>query len=165
MVLIIACSTYDTAIIYHKNFQSGSHSFLRFDGYYIDTLGPKLLQTIITTGKPFYFYANGSSFSGDQNLDRESIVHQTTIKTIKGSWGNYLINVDTIILEKFQQIENNNVRIILKGIIYKDRIKWFSRKFHKEPFKPVDYSSEFRTITYKPDSTQNFTRNYPPFNK
>jgi hypothetical protein len=165
-LLLVTCTTYDNAIVYHKNFNPGKHPLLQFSGYYSDTLGPKpnpnsakLEQEAI---KPVFFYSNGSAFSAD---NYEGAYKLLNVNTLQGSWGNYLITSDTIELEKFQLIENNYIRIILKGVISKDKIHWFSRKYHREDYKPVDYSVFFKPYVTKPDSTKNFTRTLPIYNK
>jgi hypothetical protein len=66
ILLIVTCTTYDNALIYHKNFKPGVHPLLRFDGYYSDTLGPKSNpHSAMETGdaiKPVFLYSNGSAF-------------------------------------------------------------------------------------------------------
>jgi hypothetical protein len=163
---MIACSTYDSAVIYHKDFYSGTNPLLKFSGYYTDTLGPKANPNSAaaqhTSIKPVYFYSNGSVFSCDNYTADYSLSNPSSLE---GSWGNYLIKGDTIILEKFQKIENNYVRIIQKGMISADKIHWYTRKFHREDYKPVDYSVFFTKLDKKPDSTQNFTRTLQIYNK
>ncbi|CAN5888228.1 hypothetical protein BH11BAC7_BH11BAC7_10520 [soil metagenome] len=166
LLLIVACTTYDNAAIYHKNFKSGSHPLLRFDGYYSDTLGPKPgLQTAKYTEtpvKPVYFYANGSAFSTN---NYEPYYAMLNAKTLKGSWGNYLVKGDTIQLEKFQLAGSNYDRIIMKGVVSKDKIHWVARKQREENFMPVDYSIYFQVYSTRPDSLRNFIRTKGKYNK
>lgn len=151
-------TTYDTALVYHKNFHSGTHPLLRFNGYYSDTLGARDVADI---RKPVFFYANGAVFSSDTYIPTNELKN----KSMKGSWGNYLITADTIQLEKFQLINSNYTRIILKGIISKDQIHWTFRKDHNESFKPVDYTIRFESFSSKPDSSLNFIRTKEKYNQ
>lgn len=160
---VAAClTTYDSAIIYHKNFNSGSHPFLRFDGYYRDSLGAK---GAIEMWKPVFLYQNGSAFSCDNYIAFNDLENNLKNKTLKGSWGNYLMTADTIQLEKFQLIKSNYTRIILRGVISEGKIHWTSRKDHNESFKPVDYTVTFHTYPLKPDSTKNFIRTKEKYNQ
>ena len=161
------CETYDNAIIYHRNFVSGSNPLLKFDGYYSDSIalnsdtGNKKEIGV----KPVFFYANGSAFSTNNYAAASQIENMVKAKELAGSWGNYLITGDTIQLEKFQLIENNYELILLKGILSSEKIHWIFRKEHTEVFKPIDYSIYFKPFSAKPDSTQNFTRTKKKYNK
>ncbi len=161
--LFVTCNTYDNAIIYHRNFQSGTHPLLRFDGYYSDSI--RLTNETDFGMKPVFFYSNGSCFSTNNYTPASTVGSLVKTYRLFGSWGNYLISADTIQLEKFQLVENNYERVILKGIISKNRIHWTGRKEHNEDFKPVDYSIFFKPLSSKPDSTQNFTRTKKKYNK
>lgn len=165
LVLIVTCTTYDSAIIYHKNFKPGSHTLLRFDGYYDDTTALRGNKELASSIKPIFFYSEGSVFSTDNSIEKSTL--ETLIKTHRlfGSWGNYLITGDSIQLEKFQHIKNNYVRIILKGVISEKQIHWTSRKDHNEAFKPVDYSVYFQPFKFKPDSLRNFIRTKEKYNQ
>lgn len=163
VLLLVTCTTYDNAIIYHKNFRPGNHPLLRFDGYYSDTLGPKPASKLVENPvKPVYFYADGSAFSTDNYV---AYYEMLNAKTLKGSWGNYLIKGDSIQLEKFQLTGSNYVRIILRGVISTGKIHWTGRKEHEESFKPVDYSVFYQVYSTKPDSLRNFTRTKGKYNK
>ena len=163
IILFATCETYDSAIIYHKGFQPGTHSLLRFDGFYSDSALAASNEFNVPSEqvKPVFFYSNGSAFATN------NFTWLTGMQAAKlaGSWGNYQIEADTILLERFQKIENNYVRIILRGTISKDQIHWTARKYHREKFKPVNYSIYFRPFTTKPDSTQNFTRTLEIYNR
>ncbi|CAN5424074.1 hypothetical protein BH09BAC5_BH09BAC5_18800 [soil metagenome] len=162
---LITCTTYDNAQIYHKNFVPGNHSLLKFNGYYSDTISsPAADGSNDVLVRPVFLYANGSCFSANNSLSRQ-LLNTQKVENINGSWGNYLVNADTILLEKFQLIENNYVRIIMKGLISKNQIHWFARKFHREDYNAVDYSALFMSHSSKPDSTQNFTRTLKIYNK
>ena len=168
----VTCTTYDNAIIYHRNFVPGTNPLLKFDGYYSDSI--PLIANDINRGmnvkadvqvKPVFFYSNGSCFSTNNYTLDSPLSNLVKTNRLFGSWGNYLISGDTIQLEKFQLLENNYELIILKGVISKDKIHWSSRKEHKEDFKPVDYSIYFHRFSSKPDSTLNFTRTKKKYNK
>ncbi len=165
LLLIVTCTTYDSALIYHKNFKSGSHPLLRFDGYYDDTTATNSSKMLDQSVKPVFFYAEGSSFSTDNRTDKAAMAQLIKTQRLFGSWGNYLISGDSIHLEKFQHIKNNYVRIILKGVISEKKIHWTSRKDHNEAFKPVDYSIYFQPYKLKPDSLRNFIRTKEKYNK
>ncbi len=156
------CTTYDNAIIYHKYFVSGTHPLLRFYGFSSDTTSDR---SLVKKYKPVFFYKNGSSFSSERYLIDTEIAAGASTNSLYGSWGNYLINADTIQLEKFQLNASNYERIILKGIISKDQIHWTSRKEHNETFKPVDYSIYFKSFSARPDSSKNFTRIKKKYNQ
>lgn len=163
----VTCTTFDNAIIYHKNFVPGTHPLLRFDGYYTDSIpnysDPAGLKTKIV--KPVFFYADGSAFYTNANTNEPELEGLVKTSRLFGAWGNYLVDADTILVERFQKIENNFVRIILRGVISKDKIHWTSRKYHREKFKPVDYSVYFQPLSQKPDSTKNFTRTLEIYNR
>ena len=169
---IIACTTYDSALIYHKDFHPGNHPLLKFNGYYSDTVRMRdAYGTLEKQVRPVFFYANGSAYAADNYISEGKFTSAVNLygagmtKIVEGSWGNYLVSADTIILEKFQLIENNYVRIIQKGVISQNSIHWFTRKYHREDYKPVDYSATFAPCSSKPDSTKNFTRTLQIYNK
>lgn len=168
LLLIVACTTYDSAIIYHKNFRPGSHPLLRFNGYYADTVRIAKNQSPYSdlptahSVKPVFFYADGSCFSANKY---EAVFTVNNSTTLDGSWGNYLIKGDTIRVEKFQMVKSNYRRIILKGVITTDKIHWLTRQEHNEAEKPVDYSIDFNPSKSKPDSLRNFTRTKEKYNK
>lgn len=157
------CQTYDNAIIYHKNFNPGKNSLLKFDGFYSDSAPSSNDFNPLERVRPVFFYANGSAFATTNFTAITGMEYN--INQLNGAWGNYLISGDTIQLEKFQLIENNHVRIILKGFISKDQIHWVKRKYHREDYKAVDYSIYFHPFSAKPDSTLNFTRQLPIYNR
>src|SRR5688572_15350676 len=109
LLLLVTCTTYDSAIVYHKNFRPGTHPLLRFSGYYDDTARPPAtvaLPYLPPPAKPVFFYAEGSCFSTDNYVIAHNYVPEL-IRTNRlfGSWGNYLIKGDSITLEKFQEIK------------------------------------------------------------
>ncbi|MDQ3112233.1 MAG: hypothetical protein M3R17_20300 [Bacteroidota bacterium] len=164
--LLVTCTTYDSALVYHKNFNHGHHPLLRFNGYYDDTTANNNIDLFYPGVKPVFFYSEGSSFSTDNSTVRGSaLIQQIETNRLKGSWGNYLIKGDSITLEKFQLIKSNYERIILKGIVSENKIRWTSRKDHNEVFKPVDYSIYFKPFSAKPDSLRNFIRTKEKYNK
>lgn len=165
-IFLVACNTYDLPIVYKKNFQPGTHALLRFDGYYTDTLGPRMHDALNDVfGKPVFFYSEGSAFATEINTSRYSVSASVKNKSLNGSWGNYKINADTILFERFHLVTSNYRRVILKGILSKDRIRWISRKDHTEEYKPVDYTLFFVPSADKPDSTQNWTRKRKKYNQ
>jgi hypothetical protein len=164
VLLVVACTTYDPALIYHKNFRPGHHPLLRFDGYYDDTLSTIRDEQPETT-KPVFFYAEGSGFAADQPVQASLLTQLIKTNHLKGSWGNYLIKGDSITLEKFQLVKSNYERVILKGVVSEERIHWTSRKEHNEAFKPVNYSIYFKKFSPKPDSLRNFTRVKEKYNQ
>ena len=155
---IAACTSYDDAILYHKNFEPGKNELLRFDGYYSDTLGRELDADGTKLPKPIYFYADGSVYAYDYYFSKGDNALP------EGSWGNYMIHLDSITVEKFQNIENEHKRITMKGVISKDRIRWFSRQERKHTVQAIDYSIFFHSDGSKPDSTKNYTRIWPKYN-
>ncbi|GAB4140803.1 MAG: hypothetical protein Fur0041_16010 [Bacteroidia bacterium] len=164
-----SCTTFDNAEIYHKNFSPGTHPLLRFDGYYSDTLRKKNnvsgnLSTMEV--KPVYFYDNGSAFSYN-NYSQAGLINSSVQDKSIGSWGNYLIKGDTLLLEKFVFNPNsgNHERIIMKGAIQEGRIIWVARKEHNESFKPVNYSMVFFPNASKPDVSGNWIRTKKKYNK
>jgi hypothetical protein len=165
LLLLIACTTYDSALIYHKNFKSGYHPLLRFDGYYDDTTANAQTDLFSPGIKPVFFYSEGSSFSTDNSTPASSLAELIKTNRLKGSWGNYLIKGDSITLEKFQLIKSNYQRIILKGIVSEKEIHWTSRKEHNEAFLPVNYSIYFKKLSPKPDSLRNFIRVKEKYNQ
>lgn len=168
LVLLITCTTYDSAIIYHKNFRPGTHPLLRFNGYYDDTTRPAAMADVPylpPPAKPVFFYAEGSCFSTDNNVIAPYLPELIRTNRLFGSWGNYLIKGDSITLEKFQEINSNYTRIILKGVISENKIHWIRRSEHNESFKPVDYSIYFKPFPQKPDSLRNFIRTKRKYNQ
>jgi hypothetical protein len=165
LLLIVTCTTYDSAIIYHKNFRPGTHPLLRFDGYYDDTTSNIQKDANIPSAKPVFFYSEGSSFSTDNHVATSTLPQLIKTNRLFGSWGNYLIKGDSITLEKFQDIKSNYTRIILKGIISEKQIHWTSRSEHNESYKPVDYSIYFHPYSSKPDSLRNFIRTKEKYNQ
>lgn len=157
--IIIGCVSYDKPVIYHKNFQPGSHPLLRFDGWYI-------AESKNNVSKPIFLYSNGSAWFAEQPIQLETA--DELIKAgIAHSWGNFQINADTILVERFHQEEKtgNFNRIIMKGIVGDDQIHWIERTFHKDNPEKVNYVVTFQPRTYKPDSTKNWTRTHPTYNK
>jgi hypothetical protein len=165
LLLIVTCTTYDSAIIYHKNFKPGTHALLRFDGYYDDTTVNSQKDEYAPSVKPVFFYSEGSSFSTNNRVAASTLPQLIKTNRLFGSWGNYLVKGDSITLEKFQLIKSNYVRIILKGFISEKQIHWTSRKEHNETFKPVNYSIYFQPFSSKPDSLRNFTRTKEKYNQ
>jgi hypothetical protein len=168
VLLLVTCTTYDSAIIYHKNFRPGYHPLLRFSGYYADSV--RIIKSqypysdLPTTHavKPVFFYSDGSCFSCDKY---EAVFTVNNSTSLQGSWGNYLIKGDTIRIEKFQLVKSNYRRIILKGVISADKIHWVTRQEHNEAAKPVDYSIDFNESKSKPDSLRNFIRTKEKYNQ
>ena len=167
IIFFCTCQTYDNAIIYHKNFNSGTNPLLKFNGFYSDSAPPSSNEFNVPSElvRPVFFYADGSAFATTNFNWLTGMDEIVKGNRLNGAWGNYLISGDTIQLEKFQLIENNHVRIILKGIISKDQIHWIKRKYHREGYQSVDYSIYFHPYAAKPDSTLNFTRTLPIYNK
>jgi hypothetical protein len=165
LLLLATCTTYDPALVYHKNFKSGYHPLLRFDGYYDDTTSNPQKENSGPTAKPVFFYSEGSAFSTNTNTPVSQLTQLIKTDRLKGSWGNYLIKGDSITLEKFQLIKSNYERIIMKGVVTEKRIHWTSRKEHNEAYMPVDYSIYFKKFSVKPDSLRNFTRVKEKYNQ
>lgn len=172
ILIVAACSTYDSALIYHKDFHPGNHPLLRFSGYYSDSIRLRIANgTMEKQIRPVFFYSDGSAYAADNYITEDKFTTAANLygpgmtKIVEGSWGNYKIEADTVILEKFQKIESNYVRIIQKGVVSASSIHWFTRKYHREDYKPVDYSVFFTPYKSKPDSTKNFTRTLKIYNK
>jgi hypothetical protein len=168
IVFFATCETYDNAIIYHRNFQPGKNSLLRFDGFYSDSTPAGSNEFNVPTEllKPIFFYSDGSAFATNNYNWLEGMDGIIKTNRLVGSWGNYLISGDTIQLEKFQLLDNNNhERITMKGIISKDQIRWMTRKDKNKKTDSVNYSIYFRAYSTKPDSTKNFTRTMGKYNK
>ncbi|HEU4717643.1 MAG TPA: hypothetical protein VFU15_07410 [Bacteroidia bacterium] len=164
--LLVTCTTYDNAIIYHKNFTPGTNALLRFNGFYSDTLGPveaKSAKQVTRKIKPVFFYADGSAFSTRDYQPSSS----AGLTSATGFWGNYRIIGDTILLEKFEEAEasSNLARIILKGVVHEGSIEWMARKDRNSDYQPVKYSIYFTPFAAKPDSTQNWIRTKKKYNK
>lgn len=157
----IACVSYDAPQIYHKNFRPGTHPLLRFDGWYTPVTNvPGMI-------KPVFFYRDGSVWFGEQAFSSTDNDVAIGSGTIAHSWGNYQIIADTILLERFYKAEtsDNYNRIILKGIIQTDNIHWILRTADRENPDTVNYDMKFEEHKVKPDSTRNWTRTRPQFNK
>lgn len=163
VLFLVTCTTYDSALIYRKNHQPGTHPLLRFDGYYRDINATD--YTMSSRVKPFFFYTDGSTFVTEKSATEP--VTEMWVKTAEasGSWGNYKIDGDTIYLERFLLNANNYERIILKGAISKDQIRWIKRKERGEAYQPVDYTLTFTPFSAKPDSTKNWIRTKKKYNK
>lgn len=166
LLFAVACTTYDLPVIYKKNFQPGTNPLLHLDGFYADTLGPKQTRSLNDPyGKPMLFYANGSAYACETFVSLKGAEKMISEDKLNGSWGNYKVNGDTILFERFHLVNSAYRRIILKGIIGENSIHWISRKEHKEEYKPVDYTSLYRPCAQRPDSAKNWTRTKPKFNK
>jgi hypothetical protein len=161
------CTTYDSALIYHKDFVPGKNPLLQFNGFYSETSGDDVQFDAEPDCyvKPVFFYENGSAFATTSQLKKSTLANLVKSNRLVGSWGNYLIKGDTIQLEKFQLNESNYERVILKGVVALNKIHWTSRKEHNESFKPVDYTVYFNPFSEKPDSTKNFTRTKKKYNQ
>lgn len=157
-----ACISYDQPVIYHKNFQPGTHTLLRCDGYYTPEWDMNMTERV----KPVYFYSNGSVWFGEE-LCQYNVVNESVKKGLAHSWGNYKIAGDTIYIERFQKKENsdNYNRVTLKGVISTDNIKWVQREEDRMNPVAVSYTTIFKANSYKPDSTQNWTRTRVQYNK
>lgn len=161
LVGIISCVSYDAPLIYHKNFQPGTHPLLRFDGYY---------STESPTGKirPVFFYRDGSVWFAEADIDPVSLDAQVLSDhtNARHSWGNFKIDADTIYIERFVQetTTGNFNRIILKGTMCENKIHWIQRTYHRSAPDSVDYGIYFHEHLTKPDSTQNWTRTKKKYN-
>jgi hypothetical protein len=165
LVFTVACMTmagcvsYDSPELYKKNFQPGTHALLRFDGWY--------LQPSSQSGsvKPIFFYSNGSVYFAEAPFPAS--INALQMITQPHSWGNFRIDGDTILLERFYKAEtsDNYNRILMKGIVERDNIHWIFREAHREDPEALNYDTKFEQHAVKPDSTKNWTRTYPPFNK
>lgn len=157
-----ACISYDAPVIYHKNFQPGTNDSLRFDGYYTADWDMKMTERV----KPIYFYSNGSVWFGEE-LCYASVVNESVKKGLAHSWGNYKIDGDTIRIERFHKAANsdNYNRITLKGVIMKDKIHFMEREEDRQNPVKTGYTVSFYADSYKPDSTENWTRTRPQYNK
>jgi hypothetical protein len=139
---------------------------LRFDGFYADSaFASNATYPGGAVGYPVFLYSNGSAFCGKGVFDLNEMSSKPFIDKMLGGWGNYLIGHDTITIEKFEPIQNEYKRVIIKGIISKDQITWFSRKERRYAEQPLTYSVHFHESSVKPDSTKNFTRIWPKYNK
>jgi hypothetical protein len=157
-----ACSvTYDLPVMYKKNYVPGTNILLRFDGYY--TSG------IEGTEKPLFLYRDGSVWFGETYVTQSVAEIELAKKepNLAHSWGNYKVDGDTILIERFnrQETTNNYRRIILKGIIQMDAIHWVSREENRLNPVVVNYDTKFHATTSKPDSTGNWTRTRAQYNK
>lgn len=160
--LFYACVSYDKPLIYHKNFQPGTHPLLRFDGYYTTT------STYLLNGKIrlVFFYRDGSVWFAEQDIPAANVDVIYSSATVH-SWGNFQIKADTILLERFVQEANtgNFNRVILKGIVKTESIQWVQRTYHKSNPDSVNYDMIFQPHGRKPDSTQNWTRTRRQYNE
>lgn len=156
-VLISSCVSYDMPVIYHKNFSPGTNDKLRFDGCYIQRMQGKNV-------KPVFLYANGSACVAETQIDSNLV---SVPDAAVYSWGNYKVNADTIIVERFYKEEagSNFNRILMRGVIGKDRIDWNLRTFHRSKPDTVSYTSHFKYAYAKPDSTKNWTRTREQYNR
>ncbi len=163
LLFLVTCTTYDNALIYQKNFQPGTHPLLRFDGYYRDVNATD--YTLSSRVKPFFFYTDGSAFITERATAEPFTT--TWIKTAEasGSWGHYKIDGDTIYVERFLLSASNYERIILKGTIAENQVRWTKRKERGEAYQPVDYTVTFTPFSAKPDSTKNWIRVKKKYNK
>lgn len=156
-----SCVSYDAPVIYHKNFQPGTHDSLRFDGYYY--LGNERGYA------PMFLYRDGSVWYGEKRYQLNFLETELAKKnpSIPHSWGNYKIDNDTILVERFKKIEsaNNFRRISIKGIIRGGMINWILYEENRLNPDTVNYNSIFKAFSPKPDSTLNWTRTHPPYNK
>lgn len=161
-LLFAACGvTYDLPVVYHKNFQPGTHALLRFDGYYSQAMEGKV--------KPFYLYRDGSVWFGEAwtAANIASVELAKKDPAIAHSWGNYKVDADTILIERFNRVENTNNyrRIITRGIIGSNTIQWFERQENRQNPVKTDYQTTFVASSAKPDSAANWTRTKEQFNK
>ena len=156
------CITYDPAIIYHKNFQPGTHPLLRFDGWYTPVVEWALYGRV----KPIFFYRDGSVWFGEYMMSSDD-VDSLAQTGAPHSWGNYRINGDTIELERFSNgmTGNNYNRIILKGVIMQDEIEWITRTFHRNSPDSLRYPIIFQAHAAKPDSSLNWIRKKKKYNE
>jgi hypothetical protein len=161
-ILFIACAvTYDMPVMYKKNYVPGTHALLQYDGYYY-------------TGNergysPMFLYRDGSVWFGEMRylLTYLDIELAKKVPNVQYSWGNYQIDKDTIVVERFKLFSNTNNyrRITLKGIVRKDVINWFLYQENRMNPDTVNYNSVFKSYSPKPDSTKNWTRKRPQYNK
>jgi hypothetical protein len=144
-------------VIYHKNYSPGTNDKLRFDGCYLQRMQS-------TNVKPLYLYKNGSACFAENQVDSNLIGLSNAILY---SWGNYKVIADTIFVERFYKEDagNNFNRIIMRGVISENRIDWNLRTFHRSKPDTVSYTSRFKAATFKPDSTQNWTRTREQYNR
>ncbi len=158
-ISLVACSvTYDVPLMYKKNYVPGTHALLRFDGYYLQPASANMV-------KPIYFYRDGSAFVYEIGWD--STATSGIPHTTPASWGNYKIDGDTIVLERFnfEQNTNNYRRITLKGVVLNNSIKWILREQNRQNPDVLNYETKFRAANEKPDSSGNWTRTRPQYNK
>lgn len=163
LVFVVACAvTYDMPVMYKKNYVPGTHDSLRFDGYYTSKWDMNMTERV----KPIYLYRNGSVWFGEEKILIDT-AEEMIRKGVAHSWGNFLVNADTIFIERFLKDEsvNNYRRIALKGVIHSGSIHWIQREENRENPATTAYSTIFITSTYKPDSTGNWTRTRPQYNK
>jgi len=157
-----ACAvTYDLPVMYKKNYVPGTHALLRFDGYYS--------QDLSDFKKPLYLYRDGSVWFAEvmiMQATSDEIIAKGD-RAIQYSWGNYKVDGDTIYIERFNRQENTNNyrRITLKGIIKTDAILWIQREENRQNPVKVNYETTFHATTSKPDSSGNWTRTRPQYNK
>lgn len=162
-VQFVACATtYDMPVMYKKNYVPGTHDSLRFDGYYTSKWDMEMTERVI----PIYLYRNGSVWFGEQKILIDS-AEQMIQKGVSHSWGNFQIKADTIFIERFLKEEavNNYRRITLKGIIHSESILWIQREVNRQNPVAAGYTTIFMPGSFKPDSTGNWTRTRPQYNK
>lgn len=157
---LTTCKTYDQPLIYHKNFQPGTNEKIRLDGYYSEPKGGTGAEMMLAFVQPVFLYADGSVFYA-----RKVYTAIDDPKTMEGSWGNYQIKGDSIYLERFDLVQTNYRRIILRGTIDDKNIHWTSRKDHNDSYSSVDYTMKFWPCSIKPDSTLNWTRKRKKYNQ
>jgi hypothetical protein len=161
MFLVACAATYDMPVMYKKNYVPGAHSLLRFDGYYYS--GNERGWT------PMFLYRDGSVWYGEMRYTLHQLEVELSKKnpSVPHSWGNYKIDNDTILIERFKKIEstNNYRRISLKGIIRADIINWILYEENRMDPDTINYNSVFKAFSPKPDSTGNWTRTRAQYNK
>lgn len=168
--LLIGCTTYDNAEVYHKNFQPGSHTLLQVNGFYTDTLRKAAntsghLSTLEV--KPMFLYADGSAWSANHYVQTALFQPLQYNNPQDYSWGNYKIKGDTIFIERFTLNPNSGAyeRIILRGIVVFNGIKIIGRRERKMPEVTVNYNMVFMPFSSYPDVTGNWIRSKKKYNK
>lgn len=156
------CVSYDNAILYKRNYDTGNNSELKFNGFYQANNQNEYLA-------PIFFYKNGSVvFSG---LSRDTIELKKHIllnpKGFWGYWGNYKISGDTITIETFPPNINTfrQERSLRKGIIRKGIITFYQKINRNSQVYQIDEIVEFKNFETKPDSTANWIRKKKKYNK
>src|ERR1044072_5242742 len=162
-IVFTACAvTYDSPVIYHKYFVPGTHDSLLFDCYYTSELDMKMTERV----KPIYLYRDGSVWFGEELL-YASTAEAVIKKGVSHSWGNYKVTADTIFIERFlkEDAVNNYRRVTIKGVLNSNSIHWIQREENRQNPVTTGYTTVFRAGSYKPDSTENWTRTRAQFNK